>query len=414
MRVTPEPVPALPLEYTLVQEHDSCYLRYWPRQLEAQPRLRSARDLHELTVAGSQFVRGDYGESPYYDETNPGIVPEFPALYVTEEDLQNPATVIEAWDRGLGSFNHMGGGGAADMLRGAAIILQANQAQSSLGFPVVQAQNPRTTSEAFVSLARGLKMEWQKPSHALLIGAQLVHKAALIEPDGKVQRSLFVAASKMYDRIYTGGKRTDEDRLKAGRHLADIRFHRLSDRIRLAAQAGADMEHFRGEAVQLLRGQLSDLFDTGRIREGQVRAGRMFELLSDISLRHLEFVVKGPRGNHVEVRAGFNSEDCPLEPQERRVDNSFDSVVTRATTHGRMTAAALWQLKQGHSLDFRRREYHPAIHIIEGRDITIELMRETGKRLLALYDKDISAKPEAPVAPIRELFQAHMPATKAA
>ncbi len=370
-------LPSAPLEAPVVHENPGSYLDYWPAQLEADGSLMGAHKLGRLALAGSEFVRG--------------VAPIKQVANLVPNDKRDTAGIIEMWDRSLGSFNPLRGAGS-DLLRGAALILQDNQAQAAPAIPAIPSDKADIV-DIFLEVVDGLDTEQQKPTASLLTAGQLVHKAGRTEAETGRQQDLFDAAGTLYDRIYEDPEvQWNEEKLKAAEYRADLRFHDLSTRIRQARRNHENMDSYRDEAVDLLRGQISDLFKVGRLvnasetpREGMAWSGRMLELFASIAIRDRVYVGSPLKGNHSEVRMAFASEDQPREPFERQVESSFDIVIDKVDGNSKVTESTPVQLKLGASQQKRPRSYHPAIQVVEVQNIGSRRMTAAGEAMLTRY-----------------------------
>lgn len=396
-------LPSTPLEFPKETTQGATYLDYWSRQQEVYPHLKSAADIAALALAGSRYVRDDSEEPPH-----------FPTRLISEETLESPAAIIEEWDKSLGPFNPMRAGG--DLLRGAATLLRGNHEGLPTMFPVVTHPNPRSVTESFLDIASRVRMSDQVPSRALLIGAQLVHKAGIVERNEAVQKPLLKIAKRMYRRV--GDRSTwDLDTLMAREYAVDIEFHQLSSRIREAYREKRDIDQYRGEAVALLRGRVQDLLRIPQMDPAVVperhQAGIAFELITKQGVRQLVYLDPKLRGFHPEIRSGFNSEDMPLEPCERKFSSKFDSVLTSVTSNGRIIGAEPWQNKLGRSQEMRPVKYHPSIKIIIGQ-LTMAQMMDGARGLLDTYGEKRFVKPGRSFARVREIIEPHLEHARAA
>ncbi len=377
MNIPQSHLSAAPLESPFSQTQAGSYLDYWPEQLKADRSLAGAKKLGLLALAGSEYVR-----NPDKNRQVVGLVPE---------DKRDTAGIIEMWDRSLGSFNPLTDAGS-DLLRGAALILQENKESSAPAVPDLPGGEVDIV-DIFLEVADRLDPEEQKPSPALLTAGQLVHKAAWVEPDTDRQQDLFKTAGTMYGRIHDDpAVAWDETKLKAAEYQADIHFHELSGRIRQARSNHEDMDSYRAEAIDLLRGQIGDLFQVGRLantsespREGAAWSGRMFELFASIAIRDQILVGSPLKGNHSEVRTAFSSEDQPREPFERQVESSFDIIIDKVTSNNKIMESTPVQLKLGSSQQKRPRPYHPAIQVVEVKNMGSRRMMATGEVMLHQY-----------------------------
>ncbi|MDB5181988.1 MAG: hypothetical protein JWP13_751 [Candidatus Saccharibacteria bacterium] len=366
------------------------YLDYWARHDAADPDLLGAKALHRATLVGAAFVR--------------------------EPDDTFPYKAVLAWDSSLGSFNHMQYG-EGDLLRGAAILLRTNHEGGPSEFPVVRIPDPKNVPEAFLDVAEQLgDMTDQKPSRALKLGSQLVHKAALVERDSARQTALLEVAGAMYGRNYRADTPWDKEKIHTGQLLADINFHRLSQNIRSACRARQGVKAYRREAAGLLRGQAEDLlrYEDLLDKGGQPRnlSGNAFELLTTITVRHLVYLSSDLKGDHSQIRTAFDSEEHPMHPGGTLRKRSFDLVHTRVTRDDHVVGSRLWQMKMGSEGE---RNYHPAIDVVAARNVSMRTIFDIARSLRQVYASGRYQSPVAQLPLVSEVVKPFMlPKSRAA
>jgi hypothetical protein len=383
MSVTPDQLPCSPLESPAGREASVPYLEYWRNYQTAFPRQRDADDLRRLAVAGSVLVR------------EPDMLKKLPASAPVNMS-SSPTEIIEAWDRSLGPFNPFTDPDATyDLIRGAAMMLQANHSGNARDFPVVRVPDPTDTVDAFLDISGQLDIERQRPTHALLIGAQLVHKAAWTEQDSTRQRDLFGAAGTLYSRLTDPNVALSPDRLKAGQFLRDILAHDLSRRIREDLDVGENPWRYRDEAVRIQRAEIADLIryyeliksSPSRAIECEL-AGEMAEPFTTFGVRNRTMVLEPLVADHLEIRTAFDSEDEPREPSNRTQDSKFDRVLTRFSADGSVVDATPVQLKTGDGEATHARPYHPAIKVVTLRHLGSDNMVRIARETLRNYDNE--------------------------
>lgn len=352
-----------PLEVPAPIEGGRNYVDYWPRHEAVDPELPSTRKLHAAIADGAAFVRDPDGCNRYQ--------------------------AISRWDASLGSFNHMQHG-QGDLLRGAALLIESSHDGAAGEFPVVQHPNPKDTVDAFLDIALQLgDMADLLPSREMRLGGQLIHKAALIEKEPERQSALFDVAEFVYERCYGPDTPWTADKILTGRFLHDIRFHRLSQNIRAAVRARQGVATYRRQAAELLRVQAQDLMqykklmDTECRRERQGIYGPASELLATIAVRHMEYVAKDPKGNHAQIRTGFDSEEHPDNPKGMWRKRAFDLVYTRVNQDDHVVGARMWQMKSGYHVN--EDSYHPAIDVVYMEGLPAGRMFDLAKSLRHVY-----------------------------
>jgi hypothetical protein len=379
MRVTPEDLPAVPFE-ACSPAQAMPYTEYWAHYQTAYPEQKDAESRRRLTVAGSVLVR------------EPDKFTGIPTGFDGVNGSSPVPKIIETWDRGLGSFNPLLGA-EGDLLRGAAAILGHNQLGSNNDLPTVRVLEPKSVAESFLDVTDQMDIERQKPSHALLVGAQLVHKAALLNGDRSYQSDLFTAAETLYRRIDDTSVPGGPDKFRAAQYRDDIAFHNLSDELRQAGGKGKGNSEHRDKAVVLLRKsvrsllEMYDLVTSNESWDMQCKlAGDMAEPFMSLVLRDTTFLRSRALASRLEVRTAFGSEDEPYEPKERKFDHKFDRVLTTVARDGRVLHAVPLQVKTGDGEKIHDRPYHPAIKVITLKGLGSDKMARAGRSLLRSYN----------------------------
>jgi hypothetical protein len=356
------------------------YTEYWAHYQTAYPEQKDAESRRRLTVAGSVLVR------------EPDKFTGIPAGFDGVNGSSPVPKIIETWDRGLGSFNPLLGA-EGDLLRGAAAILGHNQPGSNNDLPTVRVLEPKSVAESFLDVIDQMDIGRQKPSHALLIGAQLVHKAALLNGDRSYQSDLFTAAETLYGRIDDTSVPGGPDKFHAAHYRGDIAFHNLSDELRQAGGKGKGNSEQRDKAVVLLRNSVRNLLEMydfiSNSQSWEIQrelAGEMGEPFTSLVLRDTTFLRSRALASRLEVRTAFRSEDEPNEPRERRFDHSFDRVLTTVARDGSVVSAAPLQIKMGDGEKNHVRPYHPAIKVVTLKGLGSDRMARTARSLLRSYN----------------------------
>lgn len=384
MSLASENLPCTPLE-AASQDGNVSYLEYWRKQQVAYPEQKEAGALRRFAVAGSVLVRDP--------EKFTGVPKGLPSA-IKVNSASPTAEIIEAWDGALGPFNPLEGG---DLLRGAATMLCLNQIGSLKDLPPVRVSNPKDVVEAFLDVADQLEIGHQRPSHALLVGAQMVHKAAWVEQRSSVirHRDLLGVAEKLYGRLDDPSVPWGRDKFKAAGFRQDILSHLLSDELRQTIREGENPCQQRDKAVRLLRIGVNNLLRAAEfVRDSdnevakRVVSGEMSELFTSLVIRDNVLVRSPLAGARIEVRGAYAGEDEPCEPRNRKFDTSFDSVVDIVSANGEVVKAIPLQLKLGKGGETHPTPYHPAIKVVTLKAFGSEIMARTGRDLLRTYDHD--------------------------
>ncbi len=355
------------------------YVDYWPAQLEAVGQSAGSEALTRQIVQGSHYIRSEEA-AVRFPGTAMAPIPE-------------PRKIIGAWDKKVGSFNHMRDG-AEDLVRGSALVLRSNRTESANETPVISG-NPHGIVDAYLDVFNQVDVSQQEPGSYLLLAGQLAHKAAWIEQDRDKRAQLMDAAKSCYDRVHD-----DPDvkwglvKLEAAEYGADIRFHELSNRIRQARRNHEDLETFRDDAATLLAEQLSDLMhmqdaieDIGDERQKKGMVGHLGELLVIISFRDEVYIRSPLKGNHCEIRTAFPSEDQTVQPPNFPKNQRFDAVIDKIDSSGKIIQATPVQLKFGDNNPVKPDEYDEAIAVVKVSGVSRQRLRNASASVIRQYQR---------------------------
>lgn len=332
------------------------------------------------------------------------MVQPFPQFI--DEKKQSPSNMILVWDRLLGSFNPMADG-QADMLGASSVLLWHNAREMRVGEAA-----PVQTYEAYREMFAGVDMRRQRLGPRLLVAAQLVHKAAWLEPDAVRREEYLSMAGAMYGRVNTGKSDWAEGAREAQAYLADIRHHQAAKAFRDAGVLPlAEGQRRRQQATESLRQllhrdahnvqQLCDKYEESRNDKGPLK-GFIFErfvplLLRDTVMADLE---AGAEDVVFEVRRAFRSED--KGPFERPLNPNFDMVVQRYVSHEETVTTPV-QLKIGRARNKSR--YLGNIIVVRAADLSIADVRAAATELERQYGENVTPHHRKAYVELQERLQ---------
>lgn len=350
------------------------YLGFWPGYA-AQ---------HEITDPAAARKTGELASylgrltTHVIRENDPLRVALMPHIITREPQDPTISNSVAEWDRTLGTLNPLTDC-QPDLVRAAGLLMRAN----FLGAPE-DFQLPGTSSEhvnaRFADLVLRNPWKHQGANEDLLLTAQLIHKAALLEPNETRREEMLEIAVSAYNRLYKDRSADWQNRLLAGQYQADIYFYWLGQEMRQARDDG-DLHHFeelRGTAIELLQEQITDLRQIGRLlnltdigEAGESEAngideepfedsgwsGFMLESFAALAVRDLVYVCSGiDTAATRSVRRAFRHEDQPrnlkLKPKQ-----SFDLVVQTLGHKGEVIGTSPVQLKLLSRRDSKSQEH---------------------------------------------------------
>ena len=297
----------------------------------------------------SEFVT-HVGEVVIGEEDTSGLEGHDPTLW--DAHRRHFGRAIQHWDNMHGHFNTALKDARGVLEHAASLAIQESAVISvdplSVDIPAIR---PKPLS-IFAAIEQ-YPIERHVPGGDLFLAAELMHKAAWLEPDAADKTLLFDLAKQAYERIFDLAKRDYEQAirdssaapsmgglaLRASGYIQDIKFGRMTDAYRRAIQNGDRALSIR--ALQALRSlmvdqttALSDLYgqyDRSTADKERLKGSLLEQfipiLLRDAIIMNLEQNNHQPDDDFFAVRHAFSSED--MSPIARAARPGFDIVVQR-------------------------------------------------------------------------------------
>jgi hypothetical protein len=314
------------------------------------------------------------------------------------KDEPSYTSIISLWDSALGSYNSLQD--AQPMLLNAAWLNAHSMAQSTnrqAGLLTSYTGSLTAVKDAY----QALEVDPRDPGSLkqAILAAELVHKAAWVDPIKERQINLFDTALGMYDRIIARtGDRHVPQRWRAIGGAADIKFHRASDKLRGASLAQDEKSFEKAKAelrdltkegprhIKALYAQYNSNRNKGA--QGELK-GLMFEFFVAMTLRD-QVLDNVSFGNGIpgefEVRSSFIHE--AEAPAGIKPKPSFDLVVRQHDKTGQVVATRSAELKIGRAknidYDVESRSYFGAT-VIRALDFEPHQMADAAAVLASKY-----------------------------